>query len=98
LYLEAEPVSNHDVRAMLLTVVDKLLDDFFRQIMPDRPFDPYRKALATLQQTRLDLSGHEISSYGKSEADSRLAILPSDHVGVCTWENAGVLLMTMRTR
>lgn len=95
LYVEAELVSNHDVRAMLLSLADSLLDKFFSWATPDHYLHNYRSALRSLHEAKLDFSDSEYPTSSNLEVVCRWPILPRELVGQITWERSGLLLIAL---
>lgn len=82
LYLQTEPAHNWPIRAVIETIADKLLDDFFGGYFPlPAHFEYYTNSVQTLLQARLDMSERQIHGYGYLEVVGIWPILPEELSG-----------------
>lgn len=84
LYQQTEPAHNWQIRAVLESIADDLLDDFFAYYIPDWHLDFYTDAVRILQQTRMDLSAQEYSGYGSLNTMGTWPVIPQELVGKLT--------------
>lgn len=79
LYLQTEPAHNWRFRAIIETIADKRLDDFFSHYFPlDTHLKYYTDAINTLQHIRLDMSDRPPQGYGYIETIGTWPILPRE--------------------
>ncbi len=79
LYLQTEPSHNWRFRAILETMADKQLDNFFDHYFSlDLHLMYYTDAIHTLQHIRLDMSERPLQGYGYIETIGTWPILPQE--------------------
>lgn len=76
LHQQAEPAHNWQIRAVIETIADALLDGFFFRCLPEKHLTYYTDAIAALLQVRLDLSVQHVVGYGHLETVGTWPILP----------------------
>lgn len=86
-YVQAQPAHNHEVRAVVESIIDKKLEAFFGTCFPDDKFNFYGESIKALLQTRLDLSGSAADGYGYIETIGQWPILPNVLVGGVSEQN-----------
>lgn len=84
LFLQTEPPHNSAFRAIVESIADKLLDEFFADYMPARHLDYYASAVGVLLQSRLDLSKRRAVGYGFVETLGTWPIIPMKLLGKLT--------------
>jgi hypothetical protein len=80
LYVQLEPPHNAGIRALVEERIDKLLDHFFEDYLPDDHLEFYSDAIGVLLQTRLDLSSRGTGGYGYIETLGTLVVVPAESV------------------
>lgn len=79
LYLQTEPAHNWRFRAIIETIADKQLDNFFDHYFPlDLHWIYYTDAINMLQHIRLDMSDRPPQGYGYIETIGTWPILPRE--------------------
>lgn len=84
LYQQTEPAHNWQIRAVLESIADELLDDFFAYYLPDQHLDFYTDAVRVLQRTRMDLSSRGYGGYASLNTLGTWPVIPQALVGKLT--------------
>lgn len=84
LYQQNEPAHNYQIRSFIEMLIDQLLDDFFRDCLPDQHLTYYTDAMNALLQSRLDFSEGSIAGYGRIEKMGAFPVLPAAMAGPVT--------------
>lgn len=81
LYLQTEPAHNWRFRAIIETIADKQLDNFFDHYFPlNQHLVYYTNAISTLLHMRLDMSERPLQGYGYIETIGTWPIIPQELV------------------
>lgn len=84
LYQQTEPAHNWQIRAVLESIADELLDNFFAYYLPDQHLDFYTDAVRVLQRTRMDLSSRGYGGYASLNTLGTWPVIPQALVGKLT--------------
>lgn len=84
LYQQTEPPHNWDIRALLESIADKMLDNFFADYLPDQHLMFYTNAIDVLIRTRMDLTSRRMGGYGFLDRLTTWPVVPQALVGKLT--------------
>lgn len=84
LYQQTEPAHSWQIRAVLESIADQLLDEFFAYYLPDQHLVFYTNAVRVLQQTRMDLSSQKYGGYASLDTLGTRLVIPQALVGKLT--------------
>lgn len=84
LYLQTEPPRSASYRIVVEEILDRELDHFFADALPDRHLVYYDEAISVLLGTRLDLSPTSGGGYGYMETLGVRPVVPIDMLGNLT--------------
>jgi len=76
LYLQTEPPRSSSYRIVVEEILDRELDRFFADVLPDRHLVYYDEAISVLLGARLDLSSDKGTGYGFMETLGAWPIVP----------------------
>lgn len=84
LYQQTEHAHNWQIRAVLESIADQLLDEFFYYYLPDQNLVFYTNAVRVLLQTRIDFSSQKHGGYASLETLATWPVIPQALVGKLT--------------
>lgn len=84
LYQQTEPAHSWQIRAVLVSIADQLLDEFFFYYLPDQNLVFYTNSVRVLQQTRIDFSSQNHGGYASLDTLGTRLVIPQALVGKLT--------------
>lgn len=93
LYQQTEHAHNWQIRAVLESIADQLLDEFFAYYLPGQNLVFYTNAVCVLQQTRIDFSSQKHGGYASLETLGTWPVIPQALVGKLTEHHLKLVIL-----